>query len=92
MNFDINMVKKIGTIVLSLLFIAVIAVLVIPIMYGVGDKAATSMGVDNATTYTNLVSGLENTSSTEKDVFTFLPWLGVGVVILGAILKDKLSI
>jgi len=92
MDFDMNMVKKIGTVVLSLLLIAVIAVLIIPIMYGVGDKAATSMGVSTSTTYNNSVLALESTSSTQKDVFSFLPWLGVGVVILGAILKDKISI
>jgi len=85
--------KDIGKMVFVLLVMAGIATLLVPVLMGAGSKAATAMSVDLTGSYNATKLSLENTTSAQGTVFQFLPWLGVGFVIMGAFgLKRMLSL
>ncbi len=84
MGLDVSSVKGIGKIVMFLLFIAGVALLIIPILVGVGEQSATALSVNTGNTYGNLTAAMESTAATTASVFSFLPWLGVGLVVAGA--------
>lgn len=84
MSMNVNDVKNIARILIFLLFIAGIVMIIIPILFGVGVKSGSALGVNTTATYNNSVAMVEDTSAVGSDLFTFLPWLGVGIVIAAA--------
>ena len=75
-------VKLIGLVTLTLLFLAALSIIIAPTLYGVGSKVAGGLGVNTTTTFNNTVSATESSASVMSTVFTFLPWLGVGIAII----------
>ena len=80
---------KLAFVILGLLFgmmlIAGVALMVNVLLYGIGDSMADALAVNTSTPYTSSVSMQESSVSTSNTVMTFLPWLGVGLAIIGAI-------
>ena len=83
-KFKVGNVKEIAKIMVYLLFVAGILLVVVPILLGVGTKSATALGVqtENITNLTK--TAMADTASVQAAVFTFLPWLGVGLLVAGA--------
>jgi len=79
-----ELVKGIAKIVVLLVFVAGIIIIVVPILQGVGNKSAYALGVEGNTSFTNANTAFGGTVATTNSVFTFLPWLGVGLVIASA--------
>ena len=77
--------KDIGKMVFLLLVMAGIATLMVPILLGAGTKAAEAMSVNATLSYNETVGALEDSTSAQGTVFQFLPWLGVGFVVIGAL-------
>jgi hypothetical protein len=88
MAFNEKVVKDIGVLVLSLVIIAAMGFIVAPLFLGIGTQAATALS-SNATITTSVNSGLSGTASTMDSVFSFLPWLGVGLLLMGALKLGK---
>jgi len=82
--------KDIAKLVFGLLMIAGIGALLVPILHGAGSQAATGMGVGLTASYNSTITGLENTTSAQGTVFQFLPWLGVGFVVIAALGLKKM--
>lgn len=81
---ETDLVKSIAKVVVMLVFVAGIVIIVVPIFQGVGYKSAVALGDLNNATYNSSQLVLENSAATLNSVFTFLPWLGVGLVIASA--------
>ena len=90
MGMNVEDVKNIAKILIFLLFVAGIVMIIIPILLGVGIKSGEALDVNATTTYNNSLSMIEETSGVGADLFTFLPWLGVGIVIAAAFGFTKL--
>ena len=84
MAFQLSAVKGVATVTIVLVFIGALAFLIGPMLWGVGDAIADGMGTDvnGSTLYTNANSATANTSSVFSDVFSFLPWLAVGIAVI----------
>ena len=80
---------KLAFVILGLLFgmmvIAGVALMVNVLLYGIGDSMADNLGVNTSTPYTSSVTMQRSAVSTSSTIMTFLPWLGVGLAIIGAI-------
>ena len=81
MGFSAGSVKSVAKILVYLAFVAGILLVIIPILYGVGDKSATALEVNGTDIVGNYTAMNESVAETGNDLFTFLPWLGVGLVV-----------
>ena len=88
MAFNEKAVKDIGVLVLSLIVIAALGFIIAPLFLGIGPQAATALS-SNATITTAVNTGLTNTATAQSTIFTFLPWLGVGLLLMGALKLGK---
>jgi len=79
-----DLVKSIAKVVVMLVFVAGIIIIVVPIFQGVGWKSTYALGTEYNASWNSSQLVLSNTASTTNSVFTFLPWLGVGLVIASA--------
>ena len=67
-----------------------IAIVLNPLLFGVGDQMAGSMGVNTSSVY-NSSSTMQNTAvSTGNTVMQFLPWLGIGLIFLAGLVGKNL--
>ena len=84
MGFNDKAVKDIGVLVLTLILFAAITTVVVPILLGSGTAAATALS-DNTTITTEANTALEGAASASSSLYDFLPWLGVGLVVMAAL-------
>jgi len=82
---DVKSVKNIASLVLSLVVIAGLSVLMVSVLLGSGTQAATALGNTAETSVTNANTALSNTATAQGTLFSFLPWLGVGLAVIGAL-------
>jgi len=85
MAFGAKEVKTIGVLVLGLVLLAGIGTLLVPLLLGIGASAGSALSVDTTTAYNESLYALENVTEAEGSVFSFLPWLGVGLVVMAAL-------
>jgi len=78
-------VMTIGKLVLTLVIFAGVAIAIVPILLGAGTQAGTALGVSTEIAVAEQSGALNNASSAMNTVFGFLPWLGVGLVVMGAL-------
>ena len=80
---------KLAFIILGLLFgmmlIAGVALMTNVLLFGIGDAVADSLGANLTNIYNDSTSMQNSAINTSNTIFTFLPWLGVGLAIIGAI-------
>ena len=84
-DMNIGSVKNIASVVLTLVVLAGISVLLVSVLLGSGSSAATALGVGAETSVTNANTALSNTATVQGTLFGFLPWLGVGLAVIGAL-------
>ena len=92
MRINPSTAKIIAGVVLGLVVIAGLGMVLTPVFLGIGTKAATAMSVSTTDVYNNSTALLNTVADTENDIFTFLPWLGVGLIVLGMVAGKKLDI
>ena len=90
MGINVNMTKDLSRLVISLLILAAVAILIVPTLYGVGDKTARAMEVNGTATYTALETMVEDTAGTTGDLFEILPWVGVGLAFMALVGINKI--
>jgi len=81
--------EKLAFTVLALIFgimlISGIALLVNILLFGIADQAADAMGTNLSQAYNASVAAQNSAIGNYSTVMVFLPWLGIGLAVIGAI-------
>jgi len=80
---------KLAFVILGLLFgmmvVGGIALMINVLLFGIGDSVADNLGANLSGIYNDSTTMQNSAISTSNTIFSFLPWLGVGLAIIGAI-------
>jgi len=86
---DAKAAKKIAILVFGLLLIAGIGAMIVPILTGIAGQVGTATSTSATATFNATREATASSASTIATVFGFLPWLGVGLVLIGALKLGK---
>ena len=80
---------KLAFVILGLLFgmmvIGGIALMINVLLFGIGDSVADNLGANLSGVYNDSTTMQNSAINTSSTIMSFLPWLGVGLAIIGAI-------
>ena len=82
---DAKAAKKIAVLVFGLLVLAAIATMLVPLFTGIAGQIGTATSTSTTAAFNATREATYNSANAMGTIFEFLPWLGVGLLLMGAL-------
>ena len=82
---DAKAAKKIAVLVFGLLLLAAVATMIVPLLTGIAGQIGTATSTSTTAAFNETREATYNSVDAMGTIFQFLPWLGVGLLLMGAL-------
>ena len=87
---DAKAAKKIAVLVFGLLLLAAVATMIVPLLTGIAGQIGTATSTSTTAAFNATREATYDATNLMGTIFSFLPWLGVGLLLMGALKLQKI--